>query len=949
MRLGKPVRIVLLVVLVLMKHGLAQSNSSVLRGQVTDPSGAAVTGVTVVVVPPVGAVLSAQTNGQGVYEVKALAPGKYTVDATAPGFALYENDDVEVTTGKVRQLNISLSIQVQEQKVVVSDSAPTIDVNPASNASAIVLSGKELEALPDDPDELQSELGALAGPAAGPNGGQIYVDGFTAGQLPPKAAIREIRINQNPFSSEYDKLGYGRIEIFTKPGTDKFHGQFLVDGNDSAFNTPNPFAGREPPYESTQYSGNIGGPLNKNASFSLTAERRNINNVSAVNAQTLDSNLKPISFTDAVPNLHQRTNISPRLDYSLSKNNTLVVRYQYVRDTETNDGVGPFSLASQAYNTDNTEHTLQLTDTQIFGAKIVNETRFQYLRERDNQIAQGTAPTVNVEGAFSGGGSNQGNIIDHQEHYELQNYTSVARGNQLIKFGARLRTIRDANDSTSGFNGTFTFPSITAYEAAEQTLQSGAQTAPGANLFTITTCPHPPCLPAAEVTSFDASVYVQDDWRLRPNLTLSYGLRFEGQNLIHDHADWAPRLGIAYRIGGATSPAKTVLRAGFGIFYDRFTEDLVMQAERLNGITLQQYVVNSPAFFPVLPSPSVLASFPNSTTIYKIDPGLRAPYTLQTGISLERQLAKSANLAVSYLNSRGFDEIITRNSNAPLPGTYESSNPNSGVRPLPGEGNIYEYVPEGVFRQDQLIVNSNLRVASKLSLFGYYVLNSAASDTSGPSSFPSNSYDIREDYGRAAFDVRNRLFLGGTIALRSGFRLSPFLIASSGTPYNITVAQDLNGDSILNDRPAFASGLSDPANVVVTKYGSFDTVPVSGETLVPINDLTGPGHFTMNVRLSKTFGFGPEGGGPAGGSRAQGGGGYGRAVGGPMSLERPTDRRYDLTFSIAASNVFNDVNLQTPSGTLGSPFFGKSNALAGSPFSSSAANRRIDLQAFFSF
>lgn len=226
---------------------LAQTSTGSLRGQVTDPSGAAISGATVVATPSTGSPIAVQTNAQGIYEFKNLAPGKYSVTAVAQGFTLYENDNVVIADQPLR-LNVSMAIQVEEQKVQVSDTAPTIDINPASNAGAITISGKELEALPDDPDELQSDLEALAGPSAGPNGGQMYIDGFTAGQLPPKSSIREIRINQNPFSSEYDKLGYGRIEIFTKPGTDKLHGQFLVDGNDSPFNAPNPFAGTEPPY-----------------------------------------------------------------------------------------------------------------------------------------------------------------------------------------------------------------------------------------------------------------------------------------------------------------------------------------------------------------------------------------------------------------------------------------------------------------------------------------------------------------------------------------------------------------------------------------------------------------------------------------------------------------------------------------------------------------------------
>ena len=206
------------------------TTTGTLRGQVTDPSGAVVANATVAVLVSGGQTHSATTNRSGGYEIGNLAPGKYTVTANAQGFAVFVQNDVDVAAGQVAQFNIALDINVQKEKVNVEEETPQVDVNPANNASAIVLSGKDLEALPDDPDELQSDLEALAGPSAGPNGGQIYIDGFTAGQLPPKSSIREIRINQNPFSAEYDKLGYGRIEIFTKPGTDKFHGQFSVVG-----------------------------------------------------------------------------------------------------------------------------------------------------------------------------------------------------------------------------------------------------------------------------------------------------------------------------------------------------------------------------------------------------------------------------------------------------------------------------------------------------------------------------------------------------------------------------------------------------------------------------------------------------------------------------------------------------------------------------------------------
>ena len=180
----------------------AQSaGTGTLRGQVVDPSGAVVPNATIAVIQSGGQPHSAKTSNNGNYELGNLAPGNYTVTANAKGFTVFIQLDVKVSAGQVAQFNISLQIQVEQQKVNVQEEGPQVQVSPQNNASAIVLSGKDLEALPDDPDELQADLEALAGPSAGPNGGQLYIDGFTGGQLPPKSSIREIRINQNPFSS----------------------------------------------------------------------------------------------------------------------------------------------------------------------------------------------------------------------------------------------------------------------------------------------------------------------------------------------------------------------------------------------------------------------------------------------------------------------------------------------------------------------------------------------------------------------------------------------------------------------------------------------------------------------------------------------------------------------------------------------------------------------------
>src|SRR6202022_329018 len=265
---------------------LAQSATGNLHVQVTDPSGASVANATVIVTTPSGEANQGTTNKDGICDFKSLAPGIYSLKAIATGFTPFAKDKFEITSGKISTVNVVLSIEIQEQKVEVTDSPSRLDLNPSSNAGAITITGKDLEALSDDPDELQAELQALAGPSSGPNGGQIYIDGFTGGQLPPKASIREIRVNQNPFSAEYDKLGYGRIEILTKPGTDQFHGQLYLSGTSSAFNSKSPFVQTQPGYETTQFSGNVGGPLSKKASFFFNLERRDINDSSVIDAKT---------------------------------------------------------------------------------------------------------------------------------------------------------------------------------------------------------------------------------------------------------------------------------------------------------------------------------------------------------------------------------------------------------------------------------------------------------------------------------------------------------------------------------------------------------------------------------------------------------------------------------------------------------------------------------------
>ena len=943
----------------------AGERSATLRGQVTDPTGAVVVGAEISITTPDGTVRKTVSDAQGKYAVHGLNPGNVTLRATAPGFAPYEMPNVIIRPGETQDFDVALGIPMKHEQITVQGESGGVgvDVSPENNASATILKGEDLEALPDDPDELQQDLLALAGPAAGPNGGQIYIDGFSGGTLPPKSSIREIRINQNPFSAEYDKPGYGRVEVFTKPGTDKWHGQAMFNENNSIFNSRNPYVhGAVPDYHSEIYNGSVSGALRKNLSIFLNAERRNIAELGVVAAipDVLPEGL-------AVPSPRQRNNMSGRIDWQLTPADTLTARYQFESNDQQNLGINGLTLPSRGYGSNETEHTVQISNTYILSPRVINETRFQFIRNETSQTANepGAGSAVNVLGVFNAGASTVGSSSDVLNRYELQNLTSWAAGKHFVKFGGRLRVVQDTSIADTNFNGTLTYSSRDAYllgTPSQLSFVSGSL--------------------RTALTFADVGVYAEDDWKLRPNLTFSYGLRFESQSAISDKADLAPRLVLSWAPGSGKSAPKTVLRFGYGIFYDRFTQDLVLQSLRLNGVTQTETIANAtstviacpPGSLPPVAIDVSQCTFPAGTaspTIYRINPGLRAPYTMQTGMSMERQLGKVGTVSVTYLNSRGVHQFILENITAPLPG---EGNP-------AGTPNIYQYNSAAVFRQNQIITNLQLRVSKKISLMGYYTLNWANSNTGGPNSSPSNQFNLMQDYGRANFDVRHRLFLSGSASLAHNIRISPFVLINSGAPFNITTAQD-NGDTFFNQRPGFVTPGCAANTPIVTPRGTFDVNPTSCERIIPINDGRGPANVTVNMRLSKTFGFGAEsskagaqaetpeappergrGGGGGGGRGGSPRGGFGgpRGMGGIFAPSNTT-RRFNLTLTVVARNIFNFWNPGTPigvlpascpSGILNAPDcisnFGKSVTLSGGPFSSGTASRRVDFQALFSF
>jgi TonB dependent receptor len=706
---------------------------------------------------------------------------------------------------------------------------------------------------------------------------------------------------------------------------------------------------------------------------------------SVVDYTSLDANLSPVQISSAVVAPSRRFSVGPRLDYALTPNHTLTLRYSLVETDAQNQGLNTqsFDLPSQAYSQQNQQQSIQAIETSVLG-QVINDVRFQFLHVRTTLTGVSSAPEIDVIGAFTGGGTFPKNYTDDNKS-EFQDNVALLRGSHTIKFGGRLRDDSLKQQSTSNFNGRFIFASVPGGDSAigvyQQNELLATQGYTQAEIAALGFGPSEFLLtagnPLANVNIFDAGVYIQDDWRLKPNLSLSGGLRYEGQSGIADHADLAPRVGAAWAPGARNGKSpKTVLRAGAGIFYDRFTSNLLMNATLLNGVRQTQYIVRNPPFFPDVPDAAAVAALSDqqgsaaTPARYQVDSGLRVPYMIQTAAGIERQLPHGTLFAVNYTSTRGVHELLTRDINAPLPVLFNSLGEAIGPRPFgAAAGDIYQYEGSGLFRQNQLIASFSAKVNSKFSMFGYYVFNRAMSDTDGPGTMPANPYDLREDYGRAAYDFRHRAFVSASATLPLRIRMAPFIYAQSGLPYNLTSGVDTNGDGNPNDdRPAFAQNLSRPSVVEKPGFGAFDTAPgtLPNAMIVPRNYLEGPGILSLSVRVSRSWAFGESGRGGGntgadeirGGEAIRNGGLSGSSSQSGMAgvfAGVATAKRFNLTLTASFRNALNNVNPATPIGNLSSPLFGKSvtlntfGPLPGAGPNAGAGNRHIELQVRLTF
>ena len=922
------------------------AQTSTLHGVITDTSGAAVASAKITLSAPKGPPHVEISDGQGTYTFSGLVPGAYTLEASASQLILLPLK-LSLTSG-TNTRDLQLNITTVVERITVEQDTEVLGTDASTNASATVIKGEALAALSDNPEDLVADLQALAGPSAGPGGGTIYVDGFSGGVLPPKETIREVRINQNPFSPEYDKLGLGRIEILTKPGAEKWHGTLTYNYATSAWNTRNPYSAAKAPLLLNEWENVLGGRLTKRSSLSLDVNQNNVDNGAIVNAVTLDpKSLTPVPFFDFFKTIQRRTNLYPRVDYQLNERNTLSVRYAFTHGNINGAGINGFNLTSRGEDRKYTIQTVQVVETAVLGAGAMNETRFQFYRNDFQTVPNSATPAIQVLGAFNGGGTPVGNSRNTQQDLEFHNITTIAHGSHTVRFGIRARVGKISDIAPQNFNGTFTFngglapvldanntsvldasgqpqlAAILGIERYRRTLlfqQLGYSPAQiraaggGAAQFTIASG-----TPGVSGMQTDAGPFIGDDWRFRPNLTLNLGLRYEAQTNIRNPNGWAPRIGLAWAPGGsANKTPKTVIRAGFGIFYDRFALNNTLNARRYDGVVQQQFVIANPDFYPVIPLTSSLSKVSQITR--QVDSNLRAPSILQTAITVERTLPHGTAMAVTYTRTQGVHSLRSLDINAPSPG--------SGVYPLGNPNPVFLMTSSGVYHQNQLTWNVTSKVNKTVSLTGSYTLNRARSNTDGLGTFPANPYNYAGEYGPAATDVRHQVSVSGTINTKWSIRLSPLVSAQSGPPFDITTGSDLYGTTLFNGRPGIATNPS-KAGVIATPYGLLDPNPTPGQALLGRNYGRGPGQVLVNLRVAKIIPFGPE--------QAGGGGAH----------------RYNASISMSMRNLINHTNPGPIIGNLTSPLFGRANQTAGSVngegFSENASNRRLEMQLRITF
>src|ERR1700691_2575889 len=430
------------------------AGSNTLSGTVLDPSGAAVVGASVVL--QAATPEQTATGEHGSFVLHCVGNGPYQIAVRANGFA-----DTQVSGRGSATITVHLRIaDVHTVVEVGEDSGVSVDAD--HGAGTHTLTAQDLQGMADDPDDFKRQLQVLAASSGGaPGQAIITVDGFQNGStLPPKSSIASIRGHPDMFSSEYDRPPYqgGRVEIFTKPGRDSMHGALFFTDSESGLNATDPFALSATPASKRRYGFEFGGPIRKQKSdFFLALERRDINEFNVVNAVVLDSqgNETPLSESISAP---QRFWIgSVRTDWQLNSKNMLAATYSANMNNSGNVGSGGLVLEEAGYGSTVSEQDLRLTDIFTLSPTLLHETHIGFSLKKSTEVPLSTAPSLQVAGAFIGGGATAGYLQNRERDLEVDDDILWTHHKHSVKIGVASLGIFVHDVDPNTFNGAFVF------------------------------------------------------------------------------------------------------------------------------------------------------------------------------------------------------------------------------------------------------------------------------------------------------------------------------------------------------------------------------------------------------------------------------------------------------------------------------------------------------------
>ena len=892
-------------------------------GVVTDPTGAVIPGARV----QASSGATALTDAAGHFEFMCEPGTSIAITANAAGFAK-ATARAHARVGGVARLNLKLSVAPIETDVEVN--ANTSGVDSGNTAGTTVLGTEEVQRLSDDPDDLLRELRSMAASGGGiPEEAIIAVDGFQNGSsLPPKGSISSIRINPDPFSSEYERAPWiaPRIEVTTKPGAKAFHGAlFFVEGN-GTFNATDPLSVTATPASKQRYGFELSGPVTgRNSDFFLALEKRDIGEFNVVNAVTLDSGYNPAPLQQTVAAPQHLWIGSARGDWQITPNDAATLSFSSNLNNLGNQGVGGLILETSGFNSLQSSYDLRLFNTQIFSARFLNETRIGYSWLRTEQTPISTQPSLIVEGYFTGGGATGGNLNNRERDLEADDDFILTQGKHSLKVGLQSLAFFVHNNDPDTFNGAFVFgggsaPALdagnsptgmtTTIDALEQYRRSQLNL-PGGTPTTFQIATGAPLVPE---TQWRLASYVQDRAKPTQRLTVNAGLRYQLQTTPGTFANFAPRAGLAW------SPDKKsnwVIHLSGGVYINPIGPAYAMQAERLNGVRQQQTTIYSPDFqSPLRPTSGSISV----STIWQLPKAVSQlpSFMAQTGIGHEFPHHWHLQADVDFGEAWGW--MRQTNINAPMVASSIGIAPNPPaalLAPRPIAAN------ENIFRYKQLAHRRGGLVELALQQYSYKRFNLSAnylrmdfrsdggfrtSDPTGAAN-PQSAYSERGESARWDSQMRNLFFASANLKLPLEVGLSSLVNYQSGHPYNITTGTDANGDGDFNDRPSYASAPG--PGVYRTSFGLLTTNAVNGN--VPRNLGTMPAQIHLDVNLSRVFALNPG----------------------------DKDHPRAFTFDARSTNLLNYTNVTAVNSIL-------SSGAVGQPIAADTA-RRVELGARFTF